>query len=135
MEEQTSTQQSAMVSPAQTSDVQTQSAVTGQSIPDSAEIAAPEHRVAYGTAKTENLRDSGLWRIILPAFVAVLCLALLAVPLIILIPLLVNSLDPNAHTHNLTWLWITMIILEVGIAVGIIWGLAKIFMTQAGNYR
>lgn len=98
-----------------------------------------EGRKVYGTAKTENLRDSGLWRIILPAFVAVLCLGLLAVPLIILIPLLSNSLDVNAAANkeniSLTWLWITMIVIEVGLAAVIIWGLVRIFMTQAGNYR
>src|SRR5947207_833889 len=72
-------------------------------LPISTEVAATEHRQAYGTAKTENLRDSGLWRIILPAFVALLCIALLAVPLIILIPLFVRSLDVTAPTHNLWW--------------------------------
>lgn len=98
-----------------------------------------EGRKVYGTAKTENLRDSGLWRFILPAFVAVLCLGLLAVPLIILIPLLTNSLDVNAAANkehiSLTWLWITMIVIEVGLAAVIIWGLLRIFMTQAGNYH
>ena len=103
--------------------------------------ATPERegRKVYGTAKTENLRDSGLWRIILPAFVAVLCLGLLAVPLIILIPLLSTSLDASAAANkeniSLTWLWITMIVIEVGLAVVVIWGLLKIFTTQAGNYR
>lgn len=98
-----------------------------------------EGRKVYGTAKTENLRDSGWWRYILPTFVAVLCLGLLAVPLIILIPLLTNSLDGNAAANkeniSLTWLWITMIVIEVGLAAVIIWGLLRIFMTQAGNYH
>ncbi len=98
-----------------------------------------EGRKVYGTAKTENLRDSGLWRFILPAFVAVLCLGLLAVPLIILIPLLSTSLDASAAANkeniSLTWLWITMIVIEVGLAVVVIWGLLRIFMTQAGNYH
>lgn len=101
----------------------------------STEVTATEHRQVYGTAKTENLRDSGEWRIILPAFVILLCLALLAVPLIILIPLFANSLDVTAQTHGLVWLWIVMIILEVAIAAFIIRGLVKIFLTQAGNYR
>lgn len=101
----------------------------------STEVTATEHRQVYGTAKTENLRDSGAWRIILPTFVILLCLALLAVPLIILIPLFVNSLDVTAQTHGLVWLWIVMIILEVAIAAFIIRGLVRIFMTQAGNYR
>ena len=103
--------------------------------PRSMEVTATEHRQVYGTAKTENLRDSGAWRIILPAFVILLCLALLAVPLIILIPLFANSLDVTAQTHSLVWLWIVMIILEVAVAAFIIRGLVKIFMTQAGNYR
>jgi hypothetical protein len=102
--------------------------------PASTEVSSAEHRQVYGTAKTENLRDSGAWRIILPAFVILLCLALLAVPLIILIPLFANSLDATAQTHGLVWLWIVMIILEVAIAAFIIRGLVKIFITQAGNY-
>jgi len=123
MNEKTTTEQSTMVSPAE------------KSIPASSEIVATEHRTAYGTAKTENLRDSGMWRYILPAFVILLCLAILAVPLLILIPLFVNSLDVTSHTHNLTWLWLTMIVLEIGIAALIIYGLLKIFLTQAGNYQ
>jgi len=123
MDEKTTTEQSTMVSPAE------------KSIPASSEIVATEHRTAYGTAKTENLRDSVMWRYILPAFVILLCLAILAVPLLILIPLFVNSLDVTSHTHNLTWLWLTMIVLEVGIAALIIYGLLKIFLTQAGNYQ
>ena len=123
MNEKTTTEQSTMVSPAE------------KSIPASSEIVATEHRTAYGTAKTENLRDSGMWRYILPAFVILLCLAILAVPLLILIPLFVKSLDVTSHTHSLTWLWLTMIVLEVGIAALIIYGLLKIFLTQAGNYQ
>jgi len=123
MDEKTTTEQSTMVSPAE------------KSIPASSEVVATEHRTAYGTAKTEDLRDSGMWRYILPAFVILLCLAILAVPLLILIPLFVNSLDVTSHTHNLTWLWLTMIVLEVGIAALIIYGLLKIFLTQAGNYQ
>lgn len=89
---------------------------------------------AYGTAKTENLRDSGAWRVLLPGFVVLCCLALLAVPLLILIPLLSDSIDASAPTHGLIWLWISMIVIEIVVAVVIIWGLIKVFMTQAGNY-
>ena len=110
-------------------------ASTEKPTPESTEVAATEHRKAYGTAKTENLRDAGLWRIILPAFVVLLCIAILAIPLMILITLFVNSLDVSAHTHNLTWLWIVMIVLEIGFASIIIFGLLKIFLTQAGNYQ
>jgi len=105
-----------------------------KSMPESTEVAASEHRKAYGTAKTENLRDSEAWRFLLPAFVIVLCLAVLAIPLIILIPLFVTSLDVTASTHNFTWLWVTMIVIEVFMAVFIIRGIARIFLTQAGNY-
>jgi hypothetical protein len=123
MDEKTTTEQTSMAAP------------TAKSIPETTEIAATEHRTAYGSAKTENLRDSGWWRLVLPAFVVLLCIAVLAIPQIILIPLFVNSLDVNAQTHNLTWLWTTMIVLEIGIAAIIIYGLLKIFLTQAGNYR
>ncbi len=99
-----------------------------------------EQRKAYGTAKTENLRDSGLWRIILPTFVVLCCLAILAIPLIILGPLLYGSLNPAAASNTvahvpLVWVWIVMTIVEVGLAAVIGYGLLRIFTTQAGNYR
>jgi hypothetical protein len=103
------------------------------------EKPAIDHREAFGTAKTENLRDNGLWRIILPAFVVACCLILLAFPLIILTPLFFNSLDSNAaaniaHTP-LTWIWITMVIIEAAIIAIIIRGLIKIFMSTSGSYK
>ncbi|SRR6266487_2358849 len=138
MNEQSSIQQGANISSTPETDTGTQGITDGnatsKTLPESTEVAATEHRQAYGTAKTENLRDSELWRIILPVFVALLCIALLAVPLIILIPLFVRSLDPTAPTHDLWWLWVVMIILELGVAIVIARGLIKIFMTQAGNY-
>jgi len=98
-----------------------------------------EHRQAYGTAKTENLRDSGLWRLLLPGIVVLFCLLLLAFPLFILIPLLsnaVNALGTGNHAEaSLLWIWITMMVIEVATAILIIWGLCKIFMTQAINYE
>ena len=102
------------------------------------EKPAIEHREAYGTAKTENLRDNGLWRIILPAFVVVCCLILLSFPLIILTPLFFKFLDSTAaaniaHTP-LTWIWITMVIIEAVIIAIVIRGLIKIFMSTAGSY-
>jgi hypothetical protein len=102
--------------------------------PPSSEIAGTEHRQVYGTAKTENLRDSGNWRWILPGFVMLCCLAIFAAPLIIVIPLFINSLSGTSATHSLTWLWVTMFVIEVAVAVFIIRGLLKIFLTQAGNY-
>jgi len=102
------------------------------------EKPASEHREAYGTAKTENLRDNGLWRIILPAFVVACCLILLAFPLIILTPLFFNSLNSNAAANiahiPLTWIWIAMVIIEATIIVIVIRGLIKIFMTTGSSY-
>ncbi len=104
------------------------------------EAKAREQRQAYGTAKTENLRDSGVWRILIPAFVIACCLLILAIPLVILGPLLYNSLDPKAASNAvahvpLVWVWIVMTIIEVGLAAVIGYGLLRIFTTQAGNYR
>lgn len=100
---------------------------------------ATEQKKAYGTAKTENLRDSGLWRIILPLAVIVFCIVLFAVPLMILIPLLLTSLDPQSASRvagiNLIWVWTTLIVVALGVAVVIVQGLVKIFLTQAGNYH
>ncbi|MEO8953615.1 MAG: hypothetical protein ACR2H5_04600 [Ktedonobacteraceae bacterium] len=107
---------------------------TEKAVLEAADLAVPEHRKAYGTAKTENLRDSEAWRFLLPAFVIVLCALVLAIPLIILIPLFVTSLDVTAYTHNLVWLWVTMIVIEVAVAIFIIRGVGRIFLTQAGNY-
>jgi hypothetical protein len=122
----------------QTSTTQSTTIMASQDGSAAVKIESPaagstEHRQAYGTAKTENLRDSGVWRFVLPAFVVLLCLALLAIPLLILGPLLYGSLAPQQHVQ-LTWVWIVMILIEVGTAAVIIWGLVKIFMTQAGNY-
>ena len=122
----------------QTSTTQSTTVIESQDGSAAVKIESPaaagiEHRQAYGTAKTENLRDSGVWRFVLPAFVVLLCLALLAIPLLILGPLLYGSLAPQQHVQ-LTWVWIVMILIEVGTAAVIIWGLVKIFMTQAGNY-
>jgi len=98
-----------------------------------------EHREAYGTAKTENLRDSGWWRLLLPLVVLGGCVSLLAIPLIFLIPLLIKSFDPtnpaNVHGQSLSWLWIVMILLVLVVVSIIARGLLKVFFTQAGNYR
>lgn len=98
------------------------------------EKAGSEHRQAFGTAKTENLRDSGWWRFLLPAFIIVCCIALLALPLYILGQLMNRSLSGALHVP-LIWLWISMIVIEVGSAAVIIYGLLRVFLTQAGNYN
>src|SRR5215469_11980392 len=74
---------------------------------------ATEHRQAYGTAKTENLRDSGTWRYLLPGFVVLCCIAVLAIPVVILVLLFRNA-------PSFVWVWLTMLVIEVGIAVLII---------------
>lgn len=113
--------------------------VVEQTSPDVASEKPVEHRKAYGSAKTENLKDSGLWRILLPAFVIVCCLALLAIPLVILATLLFNSLSATAASNvahePLTWVWLIMIVIVLFITIVVIRGLTRIFMTQAGNYR
>ncbi|GER89350.1 hypothetical protein KDW_35120 [Dictyobacter vulcani] len=97
----------------------------------SAERADSEKRQVYGTAKTENLRDSGLWRILLPAVVILSCVALLVIPLIILIPLLYNSIQAwstnDVKEPQLIWLWVTMIVVEVGLFILIARGILKVF--------
>ena len=133
MEEKTSSA-SVSAEPVQSVPTLAKAAPTSVSPPE----RAVEHRESYGTAKTESLRDSGLWRLILPAAVVVFCIALIIIPLIILIPLLFNSIaaaSTGGKEGGLIWLWITMIILELAICAVIIRGLTKIFMTQAGNYR
>jgi hypothetical protein len=110
-----------------------------QSSVSTAEKTGTEHRQALGTAKTENLRDSGWWRIVLPVFVIICCVALLALPLYILGQLLATTLKANSVINQLhiplVWLWIAMIVIEVGVAAIIIYGLLRIFLTQAGNYN
>lgn len=102
----------------------------------STQRASNDQRQAYGTAKTENLKDSGLWRILLPAVVVICCVSLFVIPLIILIPLLFNSITTtNAKEAQLIWVWITMIVIEMSLFVLIARGILKIFLTQAGNYQ
>lgn len=97
-----------------------------------------EHREVYGTAKTENLRDWGLWRILGPGAVITFCVTLFIVPLLILIPLLMNSIDGlmhgNAAEAQLLWVWITMIVLELAVAAIVAIGMIRALTTQAGNY-
>ncbi len=100
--------------------------------PESTPTTGEVHRESYGTAKTEDLRDSGIWRILLPTFIILSCIAVGVIPLAFLVPLLINSL---VGQHTLTWLWITMIVIELGIASIAIVGFMRIFLTQAGNYK
>ncbi len=98
-----------------------------------------EHRQAYGTAKTENLRTLGLWRIFLPTVVGLSALSLFVVPLLILIPLLTNSITAIAGGDpigaQLLWVWITMIVLEMALCVVIARWAFKVFFSQATSYQ
>jgi hypothetical protein len=109
--------------------------VGGANATPSAKVS--EQRQAYGTAKTESLRDNGLWRLLIPAIVILFGLALIAIPLIILIPLLYTSLNPNNAVSgaHMAWVWIVMIVVEMALVAVIVWGIFRIFLTQAGNYR
>jgi hypothetical protein len=103
------------------------------------ETATHEHRQAYGTAKTENLRTSDLWRILLPTVVVISALSLFIVPLLILIPLLANSIaaigSGNQNEAQLLWVWITMIVLEMAVCVVIARWFFRVFFSQAISYQ
>ena len=105
----------------------------------SSEMAGHEHREVYGTAKTENLRTSGLWRVLLPTIVTIFALALFVVPLLILIPLLTNSITAigtgDQSEVQLLWVWITMIVLEMALCVIIARWIFRVFFSQAINYQ
>lgn len=98
-----------------------------------------EHKQAYGTAKTENLRDSGIWRWFGPLVIVAFCFALLAIPAVILIELLTTSVEALRRglvtEGNLTWLWIVMAVITLGLAIMMIVGLSRALLTQAGNYK
>jgi hypothetical protein len=104
------------------------------------ETATREHRQAYGTAKTENLRTSDLWRTLLPTFVILCGLALIVVPLVILIPLLGNSIAAigdatQTGEAQLLWVWITMIVLEMALCFVIARWIFRVFFSQKTSYQ
>jgi hypothetical protein len=132
-------QKSELISTAESDKSTNEKDTVVQNTSSSAGRADRDHRQAYGTAKTENLRDSGAWRVLLPAVVIICCIALFVIPLVILIPLLYNSISAlqTGHTQEsqLIWVWITMIVIEMGIFALIARGILRTFLTQAGNYR
>jgi hypothetical protein len=66
------------------------------------------------------------WRIFTTVVILGLGIAVVVVPLVLLIPLLIRAADPsNAAEHGLLWLWITMTIVEMGLAAFIIWGMLR----------
>jgi hypothetical protein len=105
----------------------------------SSAIPEKEHRQSYGTAKTENLRTFGLWRVLLPTVVVIFALALFVVPLLILIPLLTNSITAissgNQSEAQLLWVWITMIVLEMALCIIIARWLFRVFFNQRISYQ
>jgi hypothetical protein len=61
------------------------------------------------------------WRAFTMIVVLGLGISVILVPLILLIPLLIRAVDPTTTEHPLLWLWITMTVVEMGLASFIIW--------------
>lgn len=72
------------------------------------------------------------WRTFTAVVVVGLGAAIIVVPLVLLIPLLIKSLDPSNPGHGLTWLWATMTFIELCLAIFIIWGM---FRTAFGFWQ
>jgi|SRR5579883_3325396 hypothetical protein len=73
------------------------------------------------------------WRLFTTLVILGLGIAVVIVPLVLLIPLLIRAADPtNSTEHGLLWLWITMTIIEMGLAAFIIWGM---FRTAFGFWQ
>jgi hypothetical protein len=66
-------------------------------------------------------------------------LSLFVVPLLILIPLLANSIAAigvgNQNEAQLLWVWITMIVLEMAVCVIIARWAFRVFFSQATSYQ
>src|SRR5215469_4057072 len=66
------------------------------------------------------------WRTFTLIVVLGMGISVLVVPLVLLIPLLIRAADPNNATeHPLLWLWITMTVVEMGLAAFIIWTMLR----------
>ena len=72
------------------------------------------------------------WRTFTAAVVLGLGAAIVVVPLVLLVPLLIKSLDPSNPGHGLTWLWASMTFIELCLAIFIIWGM---FRTAFGLWQ
>lgn len=73
------------------------------------------------------------WRTFTTVVILGLGISVVVVPLVLLIPLLIRAADPNNSVeHGLLWLWITMTIVEMGLAAFIIWGM---FRTAFGLWQ
>lgn len=73
------------------------------------------------------------WRAFTTLVVLGMGAAVVLVPLVLLIPLLIRAVDPgNTTEHSLLWLWVTMTVVEMGLAIFIIWGM---FRTAFGLWQ
>ena len=72
------------------------------------------------------------WRTFTMIVVLGLGISVVVVPLVLLIPLLFKSFDPANPGHDLIWLWATMTVVEMGLAIFIIW---TIFRTAFGLWQ
>lgn len=79
----------------------------------------------------EPLYDK-VWRTFTMVIVLGLGIAIVLVPLALLIPLLVKSVDPTNPGYGLTWLWATMTFVEMALAAFIIWAM---FRTAFGLWQ
>jgi hypothetical protein len=72
------------------------------------------------------------WRTFTIIVMLALGISVVLVPLILLIPLLIRAADPSNTEHQLLWLWITMTVVEMGLASFIIWSM---FRTAFGLWQ
>ncbi len=73
------------------------------------------------------------WRSFTTIVVLGLGVSVVLVPLVLLIPLLIRAANPNdTIEHPLLWLWITMTVVEMGLAFFIIW---STFRTAFGFWQ
>jgi hypothetical protein len=76
------------------------------------------------------------WRSFTLIVVLGLGISVVLVPLVLLVPLLIRATDPNNPTytteHQLLWLWITMTVVEMALALFIIWAT---FRTALGLWQ
>jgi hypothetical protein len=73
------------------------------------------------------------WRAFTTIVILAMGVSVVLVPLVLLIPLLVRGADPaNTTEHSLLWLWITMTVVEMALALFIIWSM---FRTAFGIWQ
>lgn len=72
------------------------------------------------------------WRTFTMVVVLGMGIAILLVPLALLIPLLIEAVTPGNPMQPLLWLWVSMTVIELGLAIFIIWGM---FRTAFGLWQ